>query len=324
MLIQNSSNIILEGFEIRDAFGKGLIISHSDYIELRNFWIHETDGVDNTNLSAIYFDGTTNSRVHNSILHDNYDRTNADTNGQKTQNSRNIVLFRGGNIRIDHNAIFQTPPTSASKTGGCLTYKHASDLPNSVFEVDNNTFWNCFFHAVGSGSAGDRIHHNLIINSDFSIIHKDFGGPADMKNKVVEKNTIIGGGGMSLFMHSQDGIIEDITFRNNIVIDNRKYDISRGGIIQVSPYGKDNYYDMVVDGGQLHIEDNCYYNTKFPVRFGLFSVNQLADAKKGGLYSIGEWQRFGYDTGSFVTDPQLDEFFKPKNAKCQAFGRDQM
>jgi hypothetical protein len=315
-----STYIDIEGIEIAEAYQDGILTNEAENINIGNMWIHDTDGVDNSNLAGVFVGNSVAVRIHHSILNDNYDRTNADTGGSKTENSRNIVLFRGGNNSIDHSTIFQSPPTSAIKTGGCITYKHSSDIDNSTFEVAHNVFWNCYFHAIGSGSPNTYIHHNLIMDSDFSIIFKDFGGPTYLRNAVVENNTIVNGGAYSLFMTSSDGIIGNQTYRNNVVVDNRHYDLSRGGIVQIDPYGTDFYYDDLLSNAKLNFQNNCYDNTSEPVQFGYFSVNNSDATSKGGNFDLSGWQGFGFDSGSSVGSPGFDQFFRATNPNCSRFG----
>ena len=301
--IIQSSNFIIEGLEISKGYGHGLDVNESSNVEIRNNWIHDIDGLDNNNIAGLTLTAVENGNVHHNIINDNFDHTNSDTGGEKTQNSRNVVLFSGGNIRLHHNIIFQSNPISSSKTGGCVTYKHSATLAGSIFEVDNNMFWNCAFTAIGSGSYGTRIHHNLIINSE-AIEIADFGGRTFNQDIIIENNTIIGGDGLEYKPTTDWGPIGLVTFRKNIVQDALSYHSERG-VITVGVYQNDTLYNLVVTGGKLAFADNCYYNKNYTLVFNLFNNNNGSDRLLGSTYSFSSWKGLGYDTNSLSKDPQI-------------------
>lgn len=314
--ILQSSNIILEGFEVRKAWQSGVRVEESSNVEARNLWIHDTDGIDSDNVAGFHSLDVENLELHHSLLHDNYDHTNDDTGGMKTENSRNMVLFRGGDARIHHNTFYQSPPLNDPKTGGCITYKHAANQMGSVFEVAYNTFRNCWFTAVGSGTSGTRIHHNLIINSD-PIVFRNNGGTTRLADNIVEYNTIVGGTGLSYEPTNEFFPIGDMIFRNNIVVDSGTYGQERG-MVTVHPYGSDELYDQSV--GKMSINSNCYYNESNEPRWSLFADNDNASMDKGGIYNISEWRALGFDTSSQVVNPQLSSTYIPQEPGCQGYG----
>ena len=313
--IFQSSNLLIDGLEILDADTTAFIVSESSHIELRNSRIHQTDGVDNNNLSGVYLTNAQHVNLHHNFIHDNYDRTNSDTGGNKTENSRNIVLFRGGYNRIHHNVIFQTPPISSPKSGGCITHKHSSDINNATFEVDHNIFWNCAFNSIGSGTWHSRIHHNLIIDSA-PITLKDFGGLTHNEDNIVEFNTIVRTNALRYEPSTSWGPIGNFTFRNNLVSDNQTYNTAIDGIARIWVYGSDTLYNDIVGGNKLSFTNNCYYNPNSSPLFNLFGRNGGSYGVLGQVYNITAWQADGYDAGSQVVDPQLDQFFVPQNSAC--------
>jgi len=318
--IWDSSHIQVEGIEIVRAYQMGIRVSESDSLEFSNLWIHDTDGVDNENPAGISVTRSTNVRIHHNLIHDNYDRTNADTNGEKTQNSRNIVFFEGGNIRVDHNIVFQSPPTSASKTGGCITYKHDAVLENSFFEVDNNMLWNCFYHAIGGGTSNSNFHHNLILNSDVGFMFANMGGPTTLENNRIEYNTVVGSQAFRFVPETTNGSIGVQTIRENVFRDATPYDSNSGGIYDIDTYGSDARYSAVVDNNRIQSSSNCFHNESGALRFGLFSSNSAAERSRGGLYALGEWQGLGFDSSSIAVNPQLDAQFRPQENQCRTKG----
>lgn len=315
----SSSHIKFIGLEISSSFGSGVSVLESSDIELEQLHVHDVYGVDNDNIAGLYILDATRFRAHHSLIHDNYDRINADTAGVKTENSRNIVLFRGGNTRIDHSVIFQTPPTSADKTGSCVTYKHSAHIPSTTFEFDNNYLWNCFQVSVGSGSFGTYIHHNFILNSG-PIFLRDFGGPTHQRDMVVEKNTIIGGHGFHYTPTNTWSTVGAVVFRKNIVVDDSLQNFEES-IVTIDPYGTDEMFYEVVVSKTFLAEKNCYYaSSSDALRWNLFSANGGTYGVQGGSFTMPIWQLYGLDDQSYVEDPKFNSSFIPESDLCVGRG----
>jgi len=322
MRLLQSNYITIEGFEILGAWGAGLAIDESNHIELRNIWIHDTDGIDNNNVAGLYVVRAENLNIHHMLIHDNYDHTNHDTGGIKTTNSRNVVLFRGGGIRIHHSVLFQTPPITAPKTGGCITYKHSASVAGSIFEVDHNVFRNCATPSIGSGTFHTRIHHNLLIDSA-PIGIRDFGGVTHNEDIIIENNTIVNGIGLAYGSSTTYGPIGLLTFRDNIVVDNSTRHHNENAMVVIDTYGNDSMYNTVVTNGNLAFSNNCYHNTAgVTMKWSLFAAGAPNFGTLGGLYSFADWKNlgFGYDADSVAVNPQLDSNYSPTNPACSAKG----
>jgi hypothetical protein len=319
--ILESSNVIIYGLTIDNAYGAGIWVEGGTNHTLDTVTVKNTDGVDNNNISGVYSLNVNNLTLKNSTIHDNFDRTNADTDGIKTDNSRNIVLFGGGDARIIGNSIYQSAPIFADKTGGCITYKHRATSDSSIFEVANNQLRNCNHTAIGSGTPNTWIHHNLILDSD-PIAIRDFGGPTRHDNIVVEFNTIIGGAGLSFNPSNRLAPIGTLTFKNNIVVDNGSYYTERA-IISIAPYGNDSLYEETVSNRKFSSNNNCYFNTTSEtILWGAFAQNGGLFGSLGQLYSYSEWQAIGLDLDSHVTNPGLDAVtFLPSSASCLQMGQ---
>lgn len=312
-------HIIMEGFEIVRAYQSGINFALVKNFELRNLWIHDIDGLDNNNIAGLKLESVENVTLHHSLIHDNYDRNNHDSNGEKTINSRNIVIFKGGNIRFHHNVIFQTPPIDAPKTGACIAYKHSSDVANSIFEVDNNIFWNCSMYSIGSGTYGNRFHHNLILNSG-SIRFQDFGGETHHDDIIVEKNTVVGGEALKYNPSTTYGPIGNITIRDNVYVDNASSYGNERGIMTINTYGTDELYDQSIDPAKFILGTNCYHNPNTAPKWSVYAANGGSRGVKGGVWDFSTWQSKGMDGSSAVVDPQLDAYQIPQNAACQSRG----
>lgn len=326
--LRATNYVVLEGIEIAKAYGAGIYIQDdADHVEIRNMWIHDTDGEDNNNIAGLLLH-VNNVDVHNNLIHDNYDRTNADTGGIATENSRDIVIFGGGgHNHFHHNVIFQTPATTAPKTGSCLVYKHGSTDTSSIFEVDHNTFWNCLSSAIGTASRGGRIHHNLILDSDNGVYLHIYGQPTppNLADNIIENNTFVRTRPFqakpSEVYEYSGGTVGSMTFRNNVVFDNRTaYNADIGGVYNIDNYALNTVYNTVVGGGLLSFSNNCFYNPNTTVMFSLFAQNGSSNINLGGFYNFAQWQSLGYDSGSTVVNPAFDQFYRSTVSPCSGRG----
>lgn len=324
----------IEGLEVRNAYGRGILIAETDRVKIHNVHIYDTDGVDNNNIAGLYISSSTNVEVYDSIFNDNYDRTCADTGGKATENSCNAVIFsgaQGGDVTIHDCNFYQSLPLSDDKSGAGLKYKHASRDPDAFFHVYNNIFTNHKFFAFGSGTANTHFHHN-IINGGGSISSRDFGGTTHQVNQLFEYNTIYDstGFGMSPTTGWRNEQFPDdpknITYRNNIVYDTSTSYSQERATVGIGTYMSDELYYIVVP--ELHFGKNCYYNPNRAVQFNIAAgFNYKPDYAEGGQYSLGQWQTtYGYDLNSLETaplfvDPNSGDFRLQTCSPCANMGR---
>ena len=220
---------------------------------------------------------------------------------------------------------FQTPATSANKTGACLAYKHNMTIPGGVFEVDHNVFQNCFFCALCTGTYNGRFHHNLVLDSDHAFLVRNLGhDKINLDNNLIEFNTIVNTRAVkydpSTAAEFPTGTFSDLTFRKNIVVDNHSPNPDDGGIVAIDPYGADNIYNTVMNNNYLQFDNNCYYNSSHGEQFCLF-CSDFNGQSQGGMYSFNSWRSSGMDQNSIVANPQLDSSHAPANSACQGYGR---
>ena len=328
--ILQSSGFVLENLKVRDAYRSGIRLSGYDFV-LRNSEIYDTDGVDNANIAGFRGSGAKNVLIENCTFHDNYDRTNEDTNGVKTGNSANMVFFRGGNITIRDCYFYQSPPIDANKTGGCLKYKHSTDQPDNYFHVYNNTFRNCSMYSIGTGTANSHIHHNLIINSG-PIVSKDFGGLTHQTNQLFEYNTLYDSEGFSLSpttnWRNEDfpNDPENITFRNNIIYDlSQEYNQDQN-ILQIGTYDSDTLHDITTE--EIDFDHNCYYNPSRNFTNCYFCSDNPAynGENTGGIYNLDGWKvQYSQDLHSFEENPlffdiENENFYLKNDSPCSFAG----
>ncbi len=326
ILLAQLSHFQIEGLEITGAYGAGLRVEEADDVRIERVHIHDTDGVDNNNIAGLSVVGSTSISVGCSDLHDNYDRTNADTNGQATENSSNVVLFGGGGVRVHHSRLWQTPAPNADKTGGCIKYKHAATDSSASFEVDHNEIASCKFFSVGTGTAHSHVHHN-VIRDGAGLVSRDFGGPTHQTDQVFEYNTLYLARGLALNPTDDwsDTTYDDpqgIVFRRNIVVYDLAQSSQENAAVVIGTYASDALYDKTVP--ELEFTDNCYFNTTGSVDFSLFAAGGSWGAK-GDLYSFADWQGLGFDTASVVADPKLadpagGDFTPAAASPCAAMG----
>jgi len=307
--ILQSKGFVIEDIEVKGAYQFGVWISDSDAVTLRRLHVHDTDGVDNDNIAGIHFLGATHAELACSTVHDNYDRTNADTNGMATENSSNVVAFSGGSLRIHHSLFYQTPATSAAKSGGCIKYKHAATDINAVFEVDHDILRQCKFMGVGTGTQHSRIHNN-VFQGGGGIASRDFGGPTHQTDQVFRFNTFYHafyeGGALDISPTSDwnNASFTDpkgFVFSDNVVVEARTAASQEVGTVVIGTYASDALYQATVP--ELKLERNCYTNESGPLHFALFAANGGNYGTLGAQYDFPGWKAKGFDVDSVEAAP---------------------
>jgi len=276
----------IEGVEVRDAYGRGILVQ-GGHATIHDVHVHDTDGVDNNNIAGLEVHSSPGFELYDSVFNDNYDRTCADTGGNATENSANVVFFSdSGDIIIHDCDFYQSLPLSDPKSGGGVKYKHASQDPGSTFQVYNCTFANHKFFGFGTGTSGTHFHHNLI-NGGATISNRDFGGTTHQTNQLFEYNTIYdtSGYGMSPVDGYVNGDFPDdptnVVFRNNIVYDIDTSYGSEDATISIGTYMTDAIYSQAV--AALTFSNNCYYNPDIACQFN-FAAGGWASG--GGQFSL--------------------------------------
>jgi len=300
----------IEGVEVKNCYARGILIAGDTAVKVHNVHIHDTDGVDNNNIAGLEVNGTLGFELYDSVLNDNYDRICADTGGNATENSANVVFFsNSGDIIIRDCEFYQSLPLSDPKSGGGVKYKHSSQYPDSTFQVYNCSFTNHKFFAFGSGTTNTHFHHN-IIDGGGTIVSKDFGGTTHQTNQIFEYNTIYEGKGLALSPTNSWVNVDfpddpsNIVFRNNIVYDTATSYNSEKGIVDVGCYMTDVLYFLTLP--ELTFTENCYYNPNIAAQFNIAAgFNYKPEYAEGGQYSLADWRSiYGYDTTpSIEADP---------------------
>lgn len=333
--------IQISGLEFT-GFGKGIIVNGDNVVVSDNYF-HDLDGTDNSNHAALYVKNASNVDISNNLFVDNFDRTNADTGGKKTENSRHAVFFANpGPIRFHHNSVFNTVSTDSLVTGSGVTVKHGED---GSFEADHNVMNQLWFHAFGTSTPRSNIHHNLIVDSG-GLHVRDFGGAAYFNDMVFANNTLTAvdgntGGGFSINMKecwygnadlagddcnpnhqrpiSSYDRLGPVDFSDNIVVDHRANTQDRGAV-RVSTYGRDERYEVVIEQHALRTDRNVYYNTTGEPQFNAYNVNGGTRGVKGDEFDFAGWQELGFDVNGAVANPMFDDVYLPTNTVASGAG----
>ncbi|MBN1398777.1 MAG: T9SS type A sorting domain-containing protein [Bacteroidetes bacterium] len=307
--ILQSSNIHVQGLEVRNAYGRGLLLSSSQNIAINNLLIGNTDGTAADNVAGMEIQGSREIEVYNSIFYDNYDRTAAQNNTQ-THNSGNLVLFSNqGLISIHNNIFFQNGDSYGQYSGFGIKYKHSSGDPGSVFELYANYFENHKYVHIGVGTHHAFIHHNIINSgSGVAVSSQDWGGTTHQQFQEFRNNTVYGTTGFHMsptlnWVDHNNGPWDDVTnnsFTDNVVYDtNANYHQEKRTVL-LGTYMSDLLYLKLRNG--INIDSNCYYNPNIAVSFGF--AESVSYGELGGFYDLDGWREvYGWDQNSYETDP---------------------
>ena len=324
------SYIDIRGLEIRNSYDRGIRFESIRSSRLSSLLIHDTDGKVEANVAGIELAFCRDIEINNSVLYNNYDREAAAAH-QQTENSCNIVMFNNsGRIGVYDSVLFQTGKGDGQYSGCGLKYKHASDDPESSFEVSGCFFDNHKYYEVANATANAWVHHNVFhggAGADYAYASLNLGGPVHQKNDVFEYNTIYGIGGYFVFptTYDEDDTWDDLN--GNVYQFNIMYDLTtrrdkERRPIQLSAYMSDDLYLESIDGFQF--DSNCYFNPNMSMLFG-FAEEGDVWGDLGGAYSLDEWQStYGWDLNSYEVDPDFADVenmsFVPRAPECSDKG----
>ncbi|MGE0084197.1 MAG: LamG-like jellyroll fold domain-containing protein [Desulfococcaceae bacterium] len=309
MQFSNSSNILIDGLEIKATFGHGLSLTDSSSVEVRNCRIHDVSGTLDADHSGILVSGGSSITIHHNLIHDNYGREGDETGG----NSSNILIAkgigRGGDVLVHHNILFYTSltgPEEENTSGFGILFSRSSDIysfPDAKFEADHNLIWNCSSASVFSATFNSEIHHNLILDSAPPTIGS-LDGLVYHSGNVIENNTIAGGHGLIYNPSVKYGPLGSMTFRKNIVVDTENAYGDLSGIIQICSLCSDTLYDTAMTEDLMAFGDNIYCNSAVELETAaawlLFNDNSAQSRLKGAAHNFEEWNDLGFDTSSAV------------------------
>jgi hypothetical protein len=159
------------------------------------------------------------------------------------------------------------------------------------------------------------------------IVIKDLGGACELRDAVVEFNTLAGTGASFedsalTFMPTDEGPwvkagTGPVAFRSNIVVSQRRQ-YFEAGLVDIGTYASAALYAAVVPTGNLVFTANAYHHPSASPRFNLFAAGV---APLGASCTWAQWQTRGFDAGGFLGDPGLDAAYVPTNPACGGKGR---
>ena len=323
-----SSHITIEGIEVTDHYGYGILIQEASAVHVRNVDVHHIDGWDNENMSGILSSDTSNSSVMHSRLYDNWDRTHWNESqgipGPITTNSSNLVDFRSNGLRISYNVIgngLYASGEQQNRGGTCIKKKHAN--AGDSWEVNRNYLFNCWAYAIALGSPNVRIANNLIINAESFMHLGNLGGPTFLKGIDISNNTATGIDGTCLYFRpdQETGWVapSDIVFARNICQGEPAPYNQEQATLVFGPYQGNEVYDLLaVDGlDPIRLDENCYSTGVVAFRSNFFAQS----ASQGERYAFAAWQtqdglRDAQDQYSVLKDPGLDEYLRATAQGC--------
>jgi hypothetical protein len=323
IVIEQSNYVVVDGLEVRTAFGAGVRVAEGGHHEIRNVFVREVDGRAADNVAGVLATNVDHLDVHHSEIQGV--SPNADLAEGNNHTSHDVLFLAGGNHHVHHNRFEHSTRSEPPIKRACVGYTTVATVAGATFEVDHNIFRECDNYTVGSATPGTRIHHNLMVNTGpmenvGRILIAALGGPAVNRDTAIENNTMVGLPAFEYNPATTPMPPGPFAFRRNIVADTGMYTVLRG-MITISNVGDDALYDQVVTAHTLTFESNCYFNSATMPRFNLFAVNSGATNTRGQIYVLPGWQALGLDMDSAAADPQLEPpHYAPRNDACRARG----
>jgi hypothetical protein len=322
VLVSQSSGILIDGLEVRDAWERGIRIEGSQDIEIAHVLVYDTDGTVADNVAGLEVLASEDVEIRDSVFADNYDHAFAQT-GEASENSGNLVLFSNeGTIAIRRCAFYQTEVLS-QRSGFGVKYKHAGEAGSS-FVVEDSYFEGTTF-GIGIGTSHADVHHNVIADSGIGIDSRDFGGPTHQWQQRVIANTIVADIGIEFsptlgWIDDEGGPWPDVTenaVERNIVVDTAKTHHGERRTVLFNPYMNDALHDALASG--ITLDDNCYHWAGGAASFGFAEAEDYGAA--GGAFDLAGWRAaYGFDAQSLEADPALAEFVPADASPCAAMG----
>ena len=331
----------VSNMEFRDTPGSCIEIGFSSDIDVFDVEVHGCARKDNGgNPAGLRMTEASRVNIWDSIFYDNFRDPILVGNPNIGFSGVGVQLFSGNNITVFNNEFSQRTrgrnlDGSPAQYASCMFQKHAQVREKSFLHVFNNTFINCENMAFGSGTQYTHFHHNVIIDGTRGVHVRNFGGNTHQAHHLYEFNTFVNSTGFTMqpsLCCSHQNLVDiyndgpvNITFRNNIVVDNQVRDST-----WVGTYMNDEAFDSTVP--ELSFAQNCYYNTAGQVTFDLGRATHHRPSGRGGQYSLSEWQSFtyngatiGYDTGSVVANPlfvdqSTGDYRLQENSPCIGMG----
>lgn len=289
---------------------------------------HDSAMNGDNNNNCIYCTGTTQCRVHNSLLWDcNRDIGNVQNVGGIMWLD-NDASGDGSGHRVD-STVFGADSYSSASGPTCVRSKHGpneSDVGADLHPVIGNYFLNCAAAATWNGSS--LWFRNNVVYGSGSVSIVDGADPGSLvENELVEYNTLVDMEGYApiSFVPTYDSLTESLTLRYNVIRDKHtSYAAGNNeGVYSINGYGSDTNYADFEANDMLTSNSNCFYNPNIAANFNYFGTNGGAWGSLGSNYSFTNWKALseGYDAASFEKNPVFDSYLRATDASCEDFGK---
>jgi hypothetical protein len=324
ILISLSSGIVIDGFEVRGGWERGIRLESVQDVEVAHVLVYDTDGTVADNVAGLEVLGSSDVEIRDSVFADNYDRAAAEA-GNQTENSGNLVLFsNSGAVAIRGCAFYQSEGPDSQFSGFGVKYKHASPSPDGTFEISDGYFEGNTF-GIGIGTAHADVHHNVVVDGRIGISSRDFGGPTHQWDQRMYANTIVARTGLDVspsleWADAEGGPWGDVSensFDGNIVVDTADEHSGEQRTIVFNPYMSDEEHDALAAG--ITMDENCYHWSSGAASFGFAEAEGYGAA--GGEFDLAGWRAtYDFDLASIEADPELADFVPSATSPCAEMG----
>ncbi len=314
----NLSYFKLDDLDVTGGYGSAIYLGATQDVEISRVKCYGVRGSNNYNVACINSaQEPTRHYVHHNELSDVYD-----TSQPGAENVSLVVYFGGSDNRFEYNRMFYSnaPNYGGPIVGRCFKYKHPALTGTETFK--GNQLWNCNDVAVTNSAINFHMDHNLFVNpasTSLAVAYYcgDVGaGISYCSGGLIEYNTIVNMRPVS-FRISVNAGLGSTTFSNNVVEDAAPAYGSENGFFRIERYGSDAEYAAFRAANALVSDHNCFYNSSTPLMFDFFGDSAAAT---GGNVNLSGWTALGYDTHSFVGNPQFDGTMRAQSPNCSGFG----
>lgn len=318
---ESSSNIIFRGNDkpiiIVGNFGsQGIFTDGCSNLEFANFIVRDTDGAAGGNISGVTNagGGNTNNIYHHFFSYGNYMRATP-TNENNTQ----IVAFRGTGWSFKYFAAWGN---LGGGVGRIFKLKHA-DTP-MAWEVTGGYMEGASGACVELMGGGGNIHHNVIANCGLGVEWGGGSGSTHFEdNTMFQFNTIVGPKPLEVYTFESDdnsSTFGTLTIQKNVFVK------TTGGtnfidVCASSGDCSDSFYNNVIGGNKVIIQNNLEYNSGLGQVYRVFSGSHAGASGQGATYnSCAAWQAAGFNSGGYCKNPALDVFNRCTDIDCILWG----
>jgi len=220
----HANYINIEGFEIRNFFYSGLEVTNSNYVEIRDCWIHNIGNVcteDNSGLDGIYCKNSDHMLVERCKIN-NIGRLGLNEGGcvplteYWTRHDHGIYAQIMTNFIIRNNIFYN------NQKGYSVQFDSGGSGVCNGIQIINNTFYNGSMrsdvkaHIVFWMSMANVLIANNIFHTQYSTaVYVESAGAFTYTNVLMTKNIIYGGTGLMLSPTTYTGITQS----NNMNVD---------------------------------------------------------------------------------------------------------